>query len=732
MNNNKQKKPNKQNKDVKPKILTGIWVDIFGVLLILFVPMLYYMCTKTNESGAIGFGIGNCLDFLFGKCKYVFPILTLYIGLYIIFKNNNFFNKSVNTFNFFKPKSLLGVFLLFISIDSFFSIIDINNLPLTDGGIKYEYGGIVGYLISLTLSKLFGNLLIYFLCVITILSVILIVNFNYKAFVQNKDFKEEKNKENEVNIIKNTGQEISKNTNNGKDNLLDILNNGGNSKPKPNIKKVNKDISGDFSFNKVKNNIDFKLPPTSLLNPPQPKIELDNTENINNIKTIENTLRTFDIQAEVLNVSDGPTVSRYEIKLAEGIRVQKIVQLADNLAMSLAAIDVRIEAPIPGKSAIGIEVPKVSPTMVTLREIIEDSSFQKAKGALTFAIGKDVANKAIFADLAKMPHLLIAGATNSGKSVGLNTLIASLLYRMTPDELRFVMVDPKRVELSLYEGIPHLACPVIQDARLAAGALKSVEEEMDKRYKIVSEASSRNIESYNSKVNSENKLPYMVIVIDELADLMMQCSKDVEASICRIAQLARAVGIHLVVATQRPSVDVVTGKIKANIPSRIAFAVSSHTDSKIILDSTGADRLIGKGDMLFKPIDAQKPLRVQGCYLSETEINNLVLYLKEQRNTEYTFEPTEISQADGITSSNSYEEDELWIDVVKYVVLNGYCSTSMIQRKFNIGYNRAGKLVDTLEARGIVGPLNGAKPREVLIKQDDLDQFLVGKDNENL
>ncbi len=741
MTNKNNKKLNK-NKNAQSHKISGIWVDIVGIILILSVPMLYYMCTKTFDSGAIGFGIGKTLSFLFGKCEYVFPILLLYIGFYIIFKNNEIFNKPVNTFNFFKTKSLIGAICLFLAIDALVGVLDLKELALSDNALGFNNGGVIGYYISFVLSKLFGDLLYYFLLVVIIISIILIANFNYKAFREKRNFATiSSTKNNLPRAVEHNSFQINTEIGGQTNKEEEILTSSGSKDggildsiidKKPNENKNKTTTKGEFSFNNYKKNIDFKLPPTSILNAPQPKKELDNNENINNIRTIEITLSNFNIQAKVVNVSDGPTVSRYEITLAEGIKVKKITQLADNLAMSLAAINVRIEAPIPGKSAIGIEVPKASPSMVTLREIIEDQTFQKAKGILTFAIGKDVANKAIFADLTKMPHLLIAGATNSGKSVGLNTLITSLLYQMTPDELRFVMIDPKMVELSLYEGIPHLACPVIKDARLAAGALQSVVEEMERRYVLFSEASSRNIESYNSKVDNSEKLPYLIVVIDELADLMLQCSKDVETSINRIAAKARAVGIHLVLATQRPSVDIVTGLIKANIPSRIAFTVATRTDSNVILDRGGAENLIGRGDMLFFPTGAPKPIRVQGCFLSENEINDLVLYLKDQRETDYTLQPTEIEQDNKVSTSNSGTKDDLWFDIVKYVVSSGYCSTSMLQRKFKIGYNRAGILVDALEEAGIVGPLNGAKPRQVLIKQDEMERFLVGDNSENL
>lgn len=706
---------------------SSVWTDIIGIFLILTVPMLYYMFIKSENSGIVGKSINYILDILFGKSRFVFPFYILYLGLYVIFHNKDFITKPENTFSFFKTKSVIGVSVLFLCIFTLFGLATLNDVSSGSIMLTEGCGGILGHFFSFVFSKLFGRLIYYIIAIIMIISLIMTFNFNYKAFRDKRnDISKTEEKTDKIRHSKKTELKSLPDIlpeNKQQSTLLDILTKEQDKKIKEQDSK--KTENTDFTFNKIKKTSDFKLPPSSLLNPPQQKKERNNSENIENIKTIEETLSTFNIDAEVLNVSDGPTVSRYEIKLADGIRVQKILSLADNLAMSLAAIDVRVEAPIPGKSAIGVEVPKAVRSMVTLREIIEDPGFQKAKGALTFAIGKDVAARSIYADLTKMPHLLIGGATNSGKSVGLNTLIASLLYRMTPDEVRFVMIDPKRVELSLYDGIPHLACPVIKDAKLAAGALKAVEQEMDKRYKILENAMSRNIESYNAKVEPEEKMCYMIIVIDELADLMMQCAKDVENSICRIAQLARAVGIHLVIATQRPSVDVITGKIKANIASRIAFAVSSHHDSRTILDASGAERLIGRGDMLFSPITDNKPMRVQGCYLSEEEIENLVSYLKEQRETSYSFEPQEISENDSSFSENT-PNDDLWNDVVRFVVRNGYCSTSIIQRHFKIGYNRAGTLVDMMEQKGIVSALNGAKPRDVLITENDLDRILNG------
>ena len=471
---------------------------------------------------------------------------------------------------------------------------------------------------------------------------------------------------------------------------------------------------------------DFNLPPTTLLAEPKPPPKRTEEELREKIEIIERTLEEFRVPANVVEIAHGPTVTRYEIQLAPGIKVNKIVSLADNLAMSLAAIDVRVEAPIPGKSAIGVEVPNKNPALVGLREVIDNEEFWKSDSKLTFALGKDVSGMPRFADLAKMPHLLVAGATNAGKSVCLNSLIASLLFRATPDELKFILIDPKRVELSLFDGIPHLCHPVVRDARMAAGIFRSAVKEMERRYDLLARVGVRNIDGYNEKVGDKEKMPYLVLIVDELADLMMQAAAEIETQICRIAQLARATGIHLVIATQRPSVDVVTGLIKANISSRIAFAVSAQVDSRTILDMNGAERLIGRGDMLFMPIDASKPMRVQGCFVSEKEIEALCTYLKNERKPEYTLHVTEpgaagMGEADGAS-------DEIYEQAVRLVVQKGFASTSMLQRRFKVGYTRAARVVDAMEQQGLVGPLDGAKPREVLVTPDEVDELFVPRE----
>lgn len=468
----------------------------------------------------------------------------------------------------------------------------------------------------------------------------------------------------------------------------------------------------------------YTLPPLSLLKEPPNPPKRNQAEIKEKIAKLEETLQDFGIEATVAEVAHGPTVTRYEIQLAPGIKVNRVVNLADNLAMSLAAIAVRVEAPIPGKSAIGVEVPNDHPQIVALREVMENNEFWNAPSLLTFALGKDVAGTPKYADLTRMPHLLIGGATNSGKSMCLLSLITCLLFRATPRELRFVMIDPKRVELTLFDGIPHLMCPVVRDVKLAAGALRALLKEMDRRYDLFANAGVRNIQGYNERASEDERLPYVVVIIDELADLMMQAASEVETSIARLAQLARATGIHLVIATQRPSVDVITGTIKANIASRIAFAVSSQVDSRTILDMVGAERLLGRGDMLYLPIDASKPTRIQGCFITEAEIEAITDFWRAQEAPVYLLNPMEFDAPTGGDFDDEEEEDELYAAAVRLVVSHGQASTSMLQRRFKIGYGRAARLLDLMERRGIVGPLDGAKPRQVLVTRAEAEQML--------
>lgn len=437
-----------------------------------------------------------------------------------------------------------------------------------------------------------------------------------------------------------------------------------------------------------------------------------------------NALQQFGIDVRLADVSQGPTITRFEIVPPPGVKVSRIVNLTDDIALSLAATGVRIEAPIPGKSAIGIEVPNDDISPVLLREVLEHPVFAQSASALTVGLGRDVAGTPVVAALDQMPHLLVAGATGSGKSVLINVLISSLLFRSSPDIVRLLLIDPKVVELSVYNGIPHLLTPVVTDPKKAAGALRWAVSEMERRYRLFAETGVRDIGRFN-QVGQEH-LPYIVIIIDELADLMMVAPRDVEESIARLAQMARAAGLHLVVATQRPSVDVITGTIKANIPSRIAFAVSSQVDSRTILDSAGAEKLLGRGDMLFDPVGSSKPRRIQGAFVHEKEIEGLVQYLQRMATPE-PIEPLEFSEP-GETISVAKETDTLFEDAIRVVVESGQASASMLQRRLRVGYTRAARLIDAMEERGFVGPSDGAKAREVHLGQEDFERLFHGQD----
>lgn len=524
-----------------------------------------------------------------------------------------------------------------------------------------------------------------------------------------------------------------------------------------NLKVINEEIIEDNQIAKVEDYIssgeqarsdksinlkrpDYELPHDNLLDDIEKKVSTDKKEIEANAELLKETLNDFGVKGEINNVNVGPTITQYEFKPAPGVRVTKIVNLADDLALSLAASDIRIEAPIPNKSAVGIEVPNTKPRTVKFKEVIASEEFKKAESKLTFALGKDISGHPMIGDLAKMPHLLIAGATGAGKSVCLNALITSILYKAKPNEVKFIMVDPKKVELSHYSNIPHLLAPVVTDTKKAAATLKWVVKEMERRYDIFAETGSRDLGTYNQRyikaeaLNEENNpyefLPQIVVIIDELADLMMVAPADVEDSICRLAQLARAAGIHLVIATQRPSVDIITGLIKANIPSRIAFAVSSQIDSRTILDMGGAEKLLGNGDMLYFPRGAAKPVRIQGVYVTDDEIANIIYYIKRQAEPVYDQAMTDSVEA--LLSGDLYadlgdelpeQQDKLLGEACRFFIENGNASISMLQRHFRIGYTRAARIIDELEAMGFVGPYEGSKARKIYISLDEWEQY---------
>ena len=481
----------------------------------------------------------------------------------------------------------------------------------------------------------------------------------------------------------------------------------------------------------------YEYPPVELLSKAKAKTLKGGAKLLTDTATkLQKTLYSFGVSAKVENVSVGPAITRYELRPAEGVRVSKIANLADDIALNLAAETIRIEAPIPGKQAVGIEVPNKEKETVHLREVLESEEFQNNKSKLTIALGKDVAGNTQLADIAKMPHVLIAGSTGSGKSVCINTIITSIIYNAKPSEVKLVMVDPKVVELSVYNGIPHLLIPVVTDPKKAAGALAWAVQEMDDRYNKFATKGVRDLKGYNKLIEKEEgigKLPQIVIIVDELADLMMVAAKDVEEAICRLAQKARAAGMHLVIATQRPSVDVITGLIKANIPSRIAFAVSSQVDSRTILDTVGAEKLLGKGDMLFFPSGAPKPSRVQGAFVSDDEVEKIVDFVKSNGTATYSEDILESIENSNKTDKELAQEqaqddetDPFLMDAIQTVVETGQASTSFIQRRFKVGYARAGRIIDQMEERGVISGYQGSKPREVLMTLDKLNELKMG------
>lgn len=477
----------------------------------------------------------------------------------------------------------------------------------------------------------------------------------------------------------------------------------------------------------------YVFPPMDLMKKPKAKqMQMNEQQLQQKAALLENTLQNFHVDARVLNVTQGSSVTRYEVQPAVGVKVSSITKLADDIALNLRAKSIRIEAPIPGKAAVGIEVENEKPDMVSIRELIDSKEFRNASSKISFAVGKDISGRNVIANLKEMPHLLIAGATGSGKSVCINTIITSLLYKASPDEVKLILIDPKVVELGNYNGIPHLLVPVVTDPKKAAAALNWAVNEMTQRYKFFAEESVKDLDSYNELMRANQEpdkvLPKIVIIIDELADLMMVAPSQVEESICRLAQLARAAGMHLIVATQRPSVDVVTGLIKANIPSRIAFSVSSQVDSRTILDVGGAEKLLGKGDMLYSPVGENKPLRIQGPYISDSETAHIIDFVKKQGESSYdesvvqTIETPEKSQYGEVS-------DELTEDAIAFILKQKKASVSMLQRRFRIGYNRAASIIDEIEARGIISPADGSKPRQVLYTEEEYYEAIDSQNN---
>jgi S-DNA-T family DNA segregation ATPase FtsK/SpoIIIE len=694
-------------------------LDITGVLL-LALALFTVLSLVLRDTGILGELVGDFVRSLFGHGSWIVPVLLTTLGVAALRGRQKLAFTHLTW----------GLTLVFVAVLGMFA------QPVKGDYLAVDAipsGGYIGAVIGMAFSALLGSAKMVGLGAITLVGLILCVDVPIREMLGSA-----KDKASDITQRTLTKRPPGERRTEGlaRKAVVEIDSAETNRDQSPEqVKDRRKPIYSSHTNKPSGITLDsstqkegYSLPPMNLLAEPISRPKRSPAEVQANIETLESTLDEFGIEANVVEIATGPTITRYEIQLGPGIKVARIVSLADNIAMNLAAHAVRVEAPIPGKAAIGVEVPNSKPTPVMLKEVCDTKEFRESPARLLVALGQDVAGMNKYADLAKMPHLLIGGATNSGKSIGLATLITSLLLRNTPKDVRLVMIDPKRVELTLFDGIPHLMCPVIKDVKEAPGVLRAVWREMDRRYDLLSEHGARNIQSWNEKASFQDRMPYIVVIIDEMADLMIQARAEVETSIVRLAQLARAVGIHLVLATQRPSVDVITGIIKANIPSRIAFSVASQIDSRTILDQKGAEDLIGKGDMLFMPIDADKAVRIQGCYVSEKEIDEICKFWRAQETPQYVLEPMDDVHDAKKEGGDFGEEgaDTLWEESVRWVVDRGQASTSMLQRRFSIGFQRASRLLDTMEERGVVGPRDGPRPREVLVGPMEVDA-LFGK-----
>ena len=720
-------------------------VELYGILYILL--------------GVLGIcGYGPCGElicafsaFLFGCLYFVFLIFLIILGFYILIKREypDFFNTK-----------LMGLYIVIIGVlmllhmsyiktnflgfsetmqDTFknsmhvFDIVNGASRSLTFENIG---GGIVGgFFVSLfaSLFDVSGTKIIYIVFIsfgALIITGISIADIIRNLISSSKNMMPHKSAEEEPHNVK-----IHDHVEEVEDDGKVVISKIEDLKKAKVIENPDEDDIEVIDRVEVKPNENYKLPPLSLLDPPK-KVKNNNQSVIeSNIKKLEEVLREFGIVGHVVEVTVGPAITQYELELKAGTKLSRLTGINKEISLALAKKDVRIQAPIPGKSTVGIEISNETPTTVYVKEIMEKLIAMKSSNKLTVALGKDILSKPMFCEINKTPHLLVAGATGSGKSVCINCMLASILMNTKPDEVKLLLVDPKKVELSIFNGVPHLLAPVVTDPKKASVALAKIVKEMEDRYDLFEENKVKNIASYNEMVEKKNKslssddklkkMPYIVVIVDELADLMLVASKEVEDSIMRITQMARAAGIHLIIATQRPSTDVITGVIKANIPSRISFAVSSGIDSRTILDMTGAEKLLGRGDMLFLPMGESTPTRIQGAWITEEEVKRIVDYTISQQKAMYDeklLNLNAVSESTGKIDANSEVkeeyEDPLYDEIVEFVITSGKASASLLQRRFKLGYNRAARIVDLLEERGIIGPQNGSKPREVLVKLD--------------
>ncbi|MDO4924876.1 MAG: DNA translocase FtsK [Turicibacter sp.] len=754
----------KRVKQKKQKVLNDLYLELIGIGLVLLAVLMI------GQLGLIGTFFKQTGLFIFGEFFWLIAIAMMINGSRMIVK------REVPTF--FSSKQI-GWYLVFISLIIFSHLpvyreFHTHNIPLLGGLWNYYWandllnssftvgGGIIGAIIYgllvplITANGLYG-LSLLILCYGTLL----ISNMTFKDLYdgvktyQSKQQKQQAMKRKSVKAKKQRQYEEVEEEASEHEAVVTLLNEAVKEDEieleESEVEEVIESI-GDFhikEFDKqpyvessesvleeevsVFNDFDYVLPPLDLLVDYQ---QSNNSQRLlvsakSQARKLEDTFKNFDVKAKVQEVHIGPSVTRFEILPNVGVKVSKILNLTDDIALALAANGIRIEAPIPGKSAIGIEVPNPKQTLVTFKEIVKEVPQKQQKEKLLMVLGRDISGKTVYSPLNKMPHLLVAGATGSGKSVCINTIICSILMRSTPNEVKMLMIDPKKVELNGYNGIPHLLAPVVTDPRLASLALKKVVSEMEYRYELFSESGTRNIEGYNDYVKHYNEtqetakpfLPFIVVIIDELADLMMVASKEVEECIMRLTQMARAAGIHLIIATQRPSVDVITGVIKANIPSRIAFGVSSAVDSRTIIDMPGAEKLLGKGDMLFLPMGSSNPTRVQGAFISDEEVVRIVEFIKSQVEHE-EIKQDFLENIEQVQNENQVMEDPLMREVLAYIIETKKVSASLLQRRFRIGYNRAARIVDDLEASGLIGPSEGSKPREVLMTESQYHEMV--------
>lgn len=724
-------------------------------IIILFV--IFAIIVSALRLGFIGQGIHNCVAFLTGNLYGVVYLALLVVCIYILCK------AQIPRLN--GPEAI-GIYAIFISM---LTIASIPSQPQASGmGVISTYlqsqqmnkGGFIGICLYGVFSSLFESLGALILSII-ILIIGLALIFS-KLYFQHQKTKKKKPK-----VSKQEETPVQTIVLKKKSHFFDFLSKDKEIPLFPDSafddveEKIDPEMTSTFEFDQDNMKLDIKekkplkikeekdSPQESYIDPPKktdlshyqlPPLSLLSTRSTHNVSKeksaanknaarLTNVLKQFGVNATIENAFIGPTITKYELKLEIGTRVNKILQLQDDIKLALATADIRIEAPIPGKPYVGIEIPNQSAAMVGFKDVLKSllSNSKYQHNPLVVALGKDVSGKPVFAQLDKMPHLLIAGATGSGKSVCVNTIISSILMRAKPDEVKLILVDPKKVELSIYNGIPHLLAPVVTDPKKAAAVLREVVAEMERRYDLFASVNARNIQGYNEFAKTYNEdhtdepkeiLPYHVIILDEVADLMMVASKDVEDCIMRISQMARAAGIHLIVATQRPSTDIITGVIKANIPSRIAFAVSSSIDSRTILDTSGAEKLLGKGDMLFSPMGSSSPMRVQGCFVSDEEVSAIVHYVSSQQEAVYEDKYVNVKSISSTQGSDDFdEEDEEYEKCREFVIQAQKASTSLLQRKFRIGYNKAARIIDRLEEEGVIGPQLGSKPREVYIRQ---------------